>query len=308
MSGVVGVSTCWLSRVSNDGAGIISGIAGIGAAAVELDYRLTPAMLGHVEAALGSRGMGIVSIHAVCPAVEGKQDTRQAERYSVSSASEDERRMAVADVIDTIRTAARLAVKNVVLHCGKTPMERVTPIIQRMYDDGTLHTPEGQKRIGQFKTDRLRSRGNTFKNLLKSLDEIGGEAARNGVDICLENRYYMEEYPNFEEMAVIFLRLDNGPIKYWHDTGHAQAQENLGMISHSAWLKEFSSRMAGVHLHDVERYTDHLAPPSGAEGCVDFSMVERYIAPGAARVLELRETVTPAQAKAGLEWLAARAG
>ncbi|MBI5815333.1 MAG: sugar phosphate isomerase/epimerase [Nitrospinae bacterium] len=299
----VGVSTCWLSRSVTDGGQIARRLKDIGATAAELDFRLSRATLDQAVEAFARLGVKILSVHAVCPAPDNKTARNIAERASISSSDETERKTGVEDVISTMRLAAGLGASCVVVHCGKTPMERVTPALQRMFDEGTLGGTDGAKFINDIKIKRLRSRGATFEMLMRSLSEIAEAAEALNVNVGLENRYYMEEYPNYEELAVIFQRLEGSRIRYWHDTGHAQAQENLGLISHEALLKEFSGVMEGMHIHDVRGYTDHYAPPAGG---VDFGMVEKYTRPDTMRILELRGDVGEREAAAGLEWIKAR--
>jgi len=182
-------------------------------------------------------------------------------------------------------------------------MEKVTLSLQKKYDDDLLHSDDGQRYINGLKILRLGSRGATFGQLLKSLEELNETAEKARVLVGIENRYYMREYPNFEELAVIFRSMAGSMIRYWHDTGHAQAQENLGITPHEAYLKEFSDVMIGVHLHDVDGYTDHMAPPAKGRGSVDFDMVGRYLKPETLRILELKTAVTEEQAEGAISWL-----
>ena len=63
-------------------------------------------------------------------------------------------------------------------------------------------------------------------------------------------------------------------IGYWHDTGHAQRQANLGYTPHEAWLRQLGNRLVGFHLHDCLGLRDHLIP---GRGRVDFAMVVSYL-------------------------------
>lgn len=280
-------------------------MAQIGAKAVELDYRLSPAMLSAALKTMGELGIKPLSMHAVCPAPVGKKSRNHAEVFMICSPDEAERRSAVREVADCLSAASELGIRAVALHCGIIMMERLSFTLQRMYDDGSIHTQEGRRVVGEFKRKRMEERGAAFSQLLKSLEEINGYAERLNVLVGVENRYYMEELPNLDEFRIIFERMKGSSIRYWHDTGHAQVQENLGLIPHEDYLEEFSDFLIGIHLHDVKGYTDHLPPPTGAGDSVDFGMVKKYLKPDTIRILELKDSVSGESAAAGLSWLRA---
>lgn len=280
-------------------------MAQIGAKAVELDYRLSPAMLSAALKTMDELGMKPLSMHAVCPASVNKKSRNHAEVFMICSPDENERSSAVREVADCLHVASELGINAVALHCGIIMMERLSFTLQRMYDDGSLHSQEGKRVVGEFKARRMKERGAAFDQLLKSLEEINEYADRLGVLVGVENRYYMEELPNLDEFRLIFDRMKGSNIRYWHDTGHAQVQENLGLTPHEAHLAEFSNLLIGVHLHDVKGYSDHSPPPMNADDSVDFGMVKRYLKPGTIRILELKDSVSSESAEAGLSWLSA---
>lgn len=298
-----GVSTCWRSRSISGGAELARAVAELGVNALEVDYRLTEKSLDELLQACGELRITPLSIHAVCPAPVYKKNRLVAEACQLSDPDETIRLKAVEDVVKTIKLAARTGARAVIVHAGDVPMEKAIYGLQKLYDRGVIDTGEGRRLVGELKIKRLESRGATFDMLLKSLDELSEIAQIHGVDVGLENRYYLREYPSFEEMAIIFCRLSGSRIKYWHDTGHAQAQNNLGITPSNVWLEEFGDLLIGIHLHDVDRYYDHLAPPSGGEGAVDFGLLKRYLKPDTIRILEMRDEISFDDAKAGVEWL-----
>ncbi|VAX20853.1 hypothetical protein MNBD_NITROSPINAE02-1453 [hydrothermal vent metagenome] len=300
---MLGVSTGWRSRSGRDGAAIVKDIAALKVKAVELDFRLNRKTLDEVGLALEETGITAVSIHAVLPAALEKPEGRWAERYFLCATDEAERKLAVKDIEETLKLAARMNVKAVVLHSGEAPMEKVTGRLQKMYDEGGQNSSKAKILLNKLRIERLQARGASFDMLLKSLEELNNIASGLNVFIGLENRYFFREYPNFEELAIIFLKLSGSHIKYWHDTGHAQAQENMGITPHEAYLKEFGDQMIGVHLHDVDGYSDHLAPPFRGRGAVDFAMVKKYLKPDVLRILEMRDGTPPEEAMNAVEWL-----
>lgn len=298
-----GVSTCWRSRSIDDGGRLAREVAGLGVKAFEIDYRVTETTLKSLLKTCRELNIEPLSIHAVCPAPGDKENRQVAEAYKLCDGNEEARLRAVEDVVGAIRLAADIGARAVVVHAGEVPMEKVTYELHRRFDEGTIETGEGRKFVGELKTERLWQRGNTFDQLLKSLDELNKVAESLNVDVGLENRYYFREYPNFEEMAIIFLRMSGSRIKYWHDTGHAQVQENLGITPSDYWLKEFGDDLAGIHIHDVDGYMDHYPPPRGGRGSVNFKSLKRYLKPDTIAILELRGDITCEQAQKGVDWL-----
>ena len=77
---------------------------------------------------------------------------------------------------------------------------------------------------------------------------------------------------------------------YWHDTGHAQLKESMGVINHRTQLSQLASRTIGFHLHDVNvAGQDHQPVGSGR---VDFEMVREFLRPEHVLVLELSPRVS----------------
>ena len=278
-------------------------MASLGVSGLELDFRLTGNVLKDLLTESRKLNLSILSIHAVCPASPGKANINFSETHQLSSADEDTRRLAVRDVKKTLELASETGAGAVVVHCGSVPMENVTGHLHKMYSSGQMDSDDGKREINDLKIGRLSQRGNTFDQLLKSLEELNTTAERLGVPLCLENRYHMTEYPNYEELAVIFMRMSGSNIGYWHDAGHAQVQENLGLLDHIALLEEFKDVLKGIHLHDVSGYSDHFAPPTPGPGAVNFEMLKKYVAPDTIRIMELRGDISEGEARKGAGWL-----
>jgi sugar phosphate isomerase/epimerase len=101
---------------------------------------------------------------------------------------------------------------------------------------------------------------------------------------------------DFEE----FLREFQSPaIAYWHDTGHAQIKENLGVIEHARFLQTLAPRLAGFHVHDVRfPARDHMAPGTGT---IDFAALKQFINPRHIKVFEFSPSLPPEAVRAGIE-------
>ena len=72
---------------------------------------------------------------------------------------------------------------------------------------------------------------------------------------------------------------------YWHDVGHAQINERLGIAPHLEFLQRYKSRMIGVHLHGMHETRDHLAP---FDGDLDLNPLLPFFPKDMIRVIESR--------------------
>lgn len=297
------VSTSWLSFSVTDGEEMLFRIADLGAETIEIDYRLSEATLRQLEIACAKRNVTPVSMHAVCPAPDDKPNPRGAERFSLADANEEKRQNGVRDVIETMRRASGMGIEKIVVHAGWVPMPSGSMELRKAFDDGLTGTVAGMELVNDLKIARLAARGTGFDQLLKSVDELAEGALRTGVTVGIENRYHLNEYPNYEELAIILLTFSDAPVGFWLDVGHAQAQDNLGVSPHIPYLTEFNDRIVGAHLHDVIGYRDHL-PPSNGSGSVDFKLVRSLLPTEATLVYELRDGVPDDEAARGYARLA----
>jgi sugar phosphate isomerase/epimerase len=122
--------------------------------------------------------------------------------------------------------------------------------------------------------------------------EVFEYAAAKNVKLGFENREKFEELPLDADYADFVAGLPEGaPAGYWHDTGHADIKQSMGLLNHRAHLEKNAPRLIGFHLHDVSAQgQDHQ--PVGA-GHIDFKMVSEFWRPEHLLVLELSPRVKP---------------
>jgi sugar phosphate isomerase/epimerase len=92
-------------------------------------------------------------------------------------------------------------------------------------------------------------------------------------------------------------------VGYWHDVGHAEVLDRLGLVPKERWLKELGGRCLGSHLHDVVGLIDHRAP---GRGTADWDYISRYLPAHALRVLEINQGVPEEQVAGALDFLRQR--
>jgi sugar phosphate isomerase/epimerase len=134
-----------------------------------------------------------------------------------------------------------------------------------------------------------------------SLEKLLTAAERRHVRLGLETRYHYHELPGPDDFRPLLQKFDGAPIGYWHDTGHAFINEQLGLIAEGHLLESLSDRLIGMHLHDAEGLADHLPPGSGR---IDFATLTAQLTPAVLQVLELRPGTPMDAVREGLAHLA----
>jgi len=211
---------------------------------------------------------------------------------NLAALDEEERLEAVGFARRTIDEAARLGARAIVLHMGHVPISREMEMrIHDLWHEGKTESPEYvdiQRRMPEI---RSRSAAAHFERALQTVRELEGPARERGVLLGIETRNNLHEIPNVEEMDIMLSAADPAVVGYWHDTGHAATQEQLGFTTHEEWLRRHGNRMIGIHLHDINSERDHQCPGSGR---LDWEMVSRYVPETALRVCEVGEWHGPA--------------
>ena len=117
----------------------------------------------------------------------------------------------------------------------------------------------------------------------------------------LEVRYDYFGLPDYDEMEDVLAEVNLDNVGYWHDCGHAQVFQNLGLWPHEAWLARYRDRLVGVHLHGMKNFLlDHQAPDPDN---MDFEMVARYTRPDTLLVMEVSAENTLQDVLRGKDYL-----
>jgi sugar phosphate isomerase/epimerase len=292
------LSTVWNAHRAPDAASMIKEITGIGFNRIELNFTLTSRDVRDIIDIRDKKGIEVTSVHNFCPMPDGVTRSKASpDLYSLSSLDEKERRLAVGQTIKTIDTAARAGASCVILHLGRVEISDRTRDLEKTLSDKASY--ERLKKT--MKEERARAADRHLQMTFRSVEELVAQARKKDIVLGLENRYYYREIPLPAEMESLLDKFKDRHVGYWHDVGHAQVFENLGLFDHKKdYLDRFAGRMVGMHLHDIKGMDDHR-PPLG--GDFDFSIVTPFLKKGMVMVIEAHYPATAKQIRHGSDYL-----
>lgn len=297
---MLGISTVWKSGKVNDGQKLMECFAELGFREIELEYRISGETFKEIKQFLKKTDdLKIVSIHNFFP-IPDIHETGGADIFHFSSEDREERSLAVKYAIKTIQIASEIGAGAVVIHLGRVQMDTMSKELFSLYDSGIAGSEVYTGKLDKIRILRDSRKGKVLDMMLLSMAEIQKEAEKYDINIGIENRYFFEECPSFEEMAVIFNEFGNGRIGYWHDAGHAQVQENLGFVRVRDMLEAYGKYLIGFHLHDVNGYSDHHVPGTGK---VDFELLKKYMNRDTVKILEIHPRETEKDLMEGVSFL-----
>jgi sugar phosphate isomerase/epimerase len=167
------------------------------------------------------------------------------------------------------------------------------------------HREKDTVKFARWRADAIKTRESKkekfFARVKEALRKILPEAEARQLKLGCENRQAVEELPVDNDFESFFQEFTSPSIAYWHDTGHAQIKENLGLLQHAGFLQLLAPRLAGFHIHDVifpER--DHAAPGTGI---IDFAALKPFVKPEHIKVFELSPALPLATVKTGIAHL-----
>lgn len=275
-------------------------MASLGFGHIELSHgiriTLVPGILRAVEEGL----VKISSTHNFCPLPTGV--TQPAPNLYEPSAGEYRAHdQWLRHTRRSIDFAAQVKSSVVVCHLGSVrfgwlnPAHRVRRYLQKHPAAGRTRDDSVYQALLEKSLAKLRQRMPPYWAQVKaSVAEILDYARAKGVRLGFENREKFEELPLDADHAEFLDSFGaDAPIGYWHDTGHADLKEGMGLLQHRAHLEQLGRRTLGFHLHDVSA-EGHDHQPVGS-GHVDFAMVSQFWRPEHLLTLELSPRVAVEQ-------------
>ena len=296
---ISGISTAWQSGQVSDGNRLLDLLGETGLSGLELDYRVSQQTLLQMWQRLRSDEFQVVSVHNYCPTPPGYEGhPHAAALFNPASLDVDERKLAVKFGQKSIQLAAELEATLVVFHMGAVDMACKMRELFDLYEYGGADSAPYLARLAELQKIRAGKIGEHMTPLLHTIEALHQEAWRFGVRIGIENRYRLSQIPFGDEFDLIFTEFAGGQLRYWHDVGHAEVFSRLGIHNHeSDFLERFKDHLAGMHIHDIAGFNDHLAPGMGD---FDFSRLRPYLQEDSLRIIEAHDPVDLEQMRAGI--------
>jgi sugar phosphate isomerase/epimerase len=290
------LSTMWARRNFTRLEDFFMAARGFGFVKIELNHQIDSPMLADINQSL----VQISSIHEPCPADISTEILKERD-WLVSAHDEEKRWQGVQAIKRSIDLANDLGVGTVVVHAGNVLADlALEKKIRLLYEGKNKSTVEYLALKDELQRTRARQTEPRLDAVRKSLIDLLNYARRVNIRLGLENRYHFTDIPLPDEMEMLLGLASPDQLGFIYDIGHAQALDQLGFYPHQEWLDRFSTRIIGVHLHDVIGVEDHRAPGSGE---IDFGKIAAFLPKDAFRTLELHPKNTPDQIRTGLEYL-----
>lgn len=293
---MIALSSAWGMKLgARTASELLAPLLRMGFEGMELDFRVTPELLEELRPSLKKGDPKVVSLHNFCPVPEGLPPHKASgDAFNMASLDPEERREAIRWTCRTLEVAHELEAKAVVLHLGYMDLDAESP--HEAFREGRW----GEEKLRDYLELRTSKAPRHLDAILLCLDRILQRAEELGVQVGIENRYYLHEFPLGDEIGRILEEFSGAPIGYWHDTGHAHVLETLGAVKHEELLRRYGPRIVGVHLHDANDLKDHLPP---GKGVIDFEMVLKYLPEGAVKVMEIHPPASEGEIEGGLNYL-----
>lgn len=284
---MLALSTSWNTSFNRSGTEIIEEVKKLGFNSFELGFSHTKTQLAQI---LKAKDIDVVSLHNYCPIPEGlPQSKALPDSYSLSSPNNAERKAALSFTKRTIRCAKKFKARVVILHCGRVQTLDYTKQLFRLRNNKNCSSEfERLKQLAIKERDQKKAV--FLDKIFLSVQELADFAHNEGISLGIENRIYIREIPNFEEIPIILKNFSKKGVGYWHDTGHAYILDKLGFTKHTHYLKAYHRHLLGIHLHDVQGFNDHKAPCSGE---IDFRVFKPYMKKKTIKVIEAHQPTTP---------------
>jgi sugar phosphate isomerase/epimerase len=296
---MIAFSTNWNAGRERDGAKLVQEILDLGFNTIELGHGLSVSQLHGIRELRAKARFDVLSVHNYCPMpVEILTDNPDC--YELSSYRQTDRERAVKLTRQTMATAVEFGARYVVLHLGRiTPLTGMTDSLLDLVQKKGV----ASKQYARLKLSSVQKREHAARVYLQRVESLLAplveEAAQLGLVLGIENRSDFEAMPTERELLELLQRFNTPHLRYWHDFGHAQMRENLGLLDHAQWLEKIAPYAAGAHLQDARwPDVDHLIP---FEGEIPFDRLVPLLPSSLPFILELSSRSKPAAILASVD-------
>ncbi len=213
---------------------------------IELSHGIRISLVAGILKAVEEGIVEISSVHNFCPLPNMVQHAAP-NLYEPSSADPRELDLWQRYTLQTIDFASKVGAPRIVVHSGslhyffRSPEARLEKWIDKSgLEPGDLtgnkdfikRRDRAMKRIRRDAPPWLERTGESYRQLFEAVRE-------RGLILGVENREGLEEIPLDDEMWHFLESLGgDAPVGYWHDCGHAQLKEQLGLLDHAAHLAQ----------------------------------------------------------------------
>lgn len=296
MKPILSLSTSWCSHRHNDGYVMLREMADLGFEYAELSHGVRITLVPGILRAVEEGVIKVSSTHNFCPLPTGVVQAAP-NLFEPSAREQREHEQWLRHTKRSIDFAAQIKSRVLVCHLGSVsffwfnPARTLREYLRDHHDAGRTPEDKAYQTLLAKCLVKLRKRMPPFWEQVKtSVAEVFDYAKQKGIKLGFENREKFEELPiDADYFDFIAAFPPNTPAGYWHDTGHADIKEGMGLLNHRAHLTKNSPHLLGFHLHDVNaKGSDHQ--PIGA-GHIDFKMVSSFWRPEHLLTLELSPRV-----------------
>jgi sugar phosphate isomerase/epimerase len=297
---IFSLSTRWNAGRHSSGEAMLEEILALGFTHVELGYDLSGHLVPGVEKMVAAGAVTVTSLHNYCPVPAGAPIPHP-EIFTLTNPARLSRENAVFHTANTIRFAAENHARVVVVHCGNVDMSGLTFKLIALADAGEQSEPVFDKTKMKMLVAREKAVKQQIGFLYEGIEKLLPVLQETGVALAIEILPMWESIPTEIEIETLLRHFNSPHLRYWHDMGHAQIRENLGLTSHLRWLSRLRPWLAGMHVHDViPTAKDHQMP---GHGMMPFPQFREVARDPILRVLEPSPTTPPEDVVEGLRIL-----
>lgn len=242
----------------------------LGFAGIALDANLDGRALATLLPAIHLSGLHTLAIESPCPRPPGRRPPR------LASDDREERLAAVGNLETTMRTAAELSARIVVVRLGPLPVQHEFSVTARAFARRTLTEEQVDRLVELRRTISPRA----FDLARFGLDGALNRAQAAGLTLAITNAGRWYELPSGLEMAALLDDFRGAPLAPWYDPARAQARMALGFGRGRPAIE--IGQAAGAWLTDAAGLADNL--PWGT-GEVDHEAVRSGLPKDALRIL-----------------------
>ncbi len=298
MKPILALSSSWCSSRYQDGYKMLKDMAGMGFEYVELSHGVRITLVPGILRAVEEGVVKVSSTHNFCPLPTGVVQAAP-NLFEPSAKDEREHDQWLRHTKRSIDFAAQVKAQVLVCHLGSVgffwfnPSRAVSKYLDANPEAGRKPEDKAYQALLLKSMAKLRKRMPPFWEQVKtSISEVLDYAKQKNVKLGLENREKFDELPIDADYAEFVASYPaDAALGYWHDTGHADIKEGMGLLKHREHLAKNAPRLIGFHLHDVDAEGDDHQP-IGA-GHIDFEMVSSFWKPEHLLTLEFGPRLKP---------------